>query len=968
MSFLYSLLGLVVLPALTEEAREQIKNAYCELTQKSWETFFLEAFQSAFSEQKPFLQKYSDGTVELSEEELRQVLIQELQIQVDDKSVTELTSSYLLERISIAVFESEILRIGGHALSREDYLSLVSNIVKCAQVKFKQAIIQNEITFRQAIYKQMELNNEYLSEIQGFLKREFEFLFQVDKKLDGIKEETHEIKGSIAGLSKQVETIQNEIFKTGQEFTEEPNNQKEVRDFKLKEMLNESKGRCIANWMAVGVTNEIALSLYEDDAIGFPLPNLESRKISILLGDFGVGKTLTIERLIQGNILSAIQNEKAPIPIYIRAYEIMGNLQNIIMEKSRDLGDVKNIGAIVIIEKIDESGVNEAYEIIKQAREITISWESVSFVIPTRPITNDIFLVEEIIRIRGLTNGQIIELVKKITNQEISQGNIERLPQPIKDAIKRPLFALLWGNYIKSNKGQDPKSIGELLSFLVEQAIHISNRNQEESYQLLELLAVKIINCGGEYIDFREIGTARQIDKLLKSRLIEKWGNNIGFPIPIFTQWFAAYGLARGLENFSTIIDDQNQLEKWRYSLAIFLSSFPFELSFPLFSKIVLQDPGFAAIIIKDSVSSFVINENEVQINIHDCIERVKLTMQVWCEGIGLLSRFIGPINQSGKIEKLCVYIDQKIIKIGWFEDIDSGPDIALTNLSDFQHFVVEKKPHGLNIPVNPSQPCWSWFWCLNYLKSNLKEKMNSKKFILKDGWVFKEKMWRTAKNYLRLGDIYEKPIMISELKKILINRNNPVNANPNSVFSLLLEYIEKLETQNLSEFGPLWPTADIQNLENGYIWSPFTDSQIVNRTQAIFSATLEEYLLMVNSYFNCLKNRMWYILAMPARVNGNIYFVDSNFAKHMPCIEWFFDPLPYGSSTAIEINLGNKERDPKMLGSMYEKFVNMRPQYKSWISYKMHSSVLEVFTGDPLTNLVYDWIESDLKAINWFD
>ena len=70
---------------------------------------------------------------------------------------------------------------------------------------------------------------------------------------------------------------------------------------KLESMGSASRARCISRWRAAGVPRDIALQMSGQIHVGSPSPELlptRGHPISLLTGDFGIGKSLAAEKSI----------------------------------------------------------------------------------------------------------------------------------------------------------------------------------------------------------------------------------------------------------------------------------------------------------------------------------------------------------------------------------------------------------------------------------------------------------------------------------------------------------------------------------------------------------------------------------------------------------------------------------------------------------------------------------------------
>jgi flagellar biosynthesis GTPase FlhF len=162
------------------------------------------------------------------------------------------------------------------------------------------------------------------------------------------------ISGSNFGDNARIEikNIQNIIIKSrDSDYIEEDKNRLEIaRSEKLEEMYRESIAGCKERFLAVIGDKQKAAELANDFSLGLPPANLDLKAygLFILTGDFGVGKTLIVQRIFQNAVKAALGNPNAQIPVYLHTDTWRDKLLRAIIENEADtLGDIKTQGAVI---------------------------------------------------------------------------------------------------------------------------------------------------------------------------------------------------------------------------------------------------------------------------------------------------------------------------------------------------------------------------------------------------------------------------------------------------------------------------------------------------------------------------------------------------------------------------------------------------------------------------------------------
>jgi hypothetical protein len=731
---------------------------------------------------------------------------------------------------------------------------------------------------------------------------------------------------------------------------------------RYKEMLDLSRARCLARWQAAGIPLEMAVSFYNDSSIGIPPSGLIQKPVSILIGSFGSGKSLIAERIYQIEISKAIQDSSYPIPVYIRAQEITDSLEEKVLGLSTGLGNPKHQGALIIIDGADEAGISTAYKLLDMARVISSAWPKTSVLITSRPMA--LFTsVEENFYVQNMSIIEVAAIASKVSGQEVNPNQVQYLPKSISDSITKPLFALIWGNYLRQNVELLPKTIGELISYLVESSVKLSDLEVAKSNELLERLAVFSIDRGGSYIHRGEIGLRENVDQLLASRLVEAKEDFIGFPLPILSQWFAAQSLAKANPEINSIINDPIRLDRWRYPLIILASIYSYDQVTKILAPIVEANPGFASEIVDEAIAGFGQTDESVLPPPRECAEQVRMAVKTWISGMGNLANATAPISEDGRLHTIGVNALDKRLMIAWYRGQKKLGDIVELPAGSFW------ADHGWYIARSGyigNQPGWAWRWSLEEMVRGLDDLIKRRGLVVRGGFIYYEKMWQIALNLMGYGDLHQDPILIADLEERLGQILKRYDDEIHTEWHELADTLKTIKAGNKTQMEFPWPTPDNELPGGGWIWDAYSDQQILNRAIKVYSASIQEYERIVDTFLVKFKPRLITAALLPAKLIGKIHFSESSFGGRTPGMNSYFDPLAEGSISSVQITLGD-DRELINLDNLYEKLRRMRPLAAEWIYASSGMTVLDdIFFTNPVTRIVYDWLEDDLKRIKW--
>lgn len=518
---------------------------------------------------------------------------------------------------------------------------------------------------------------------------------------------------------------------------------------RLEELSRESRAWCIERFRVAILSRDEAVKLADDPSIGAPPPNLRLRagKVILLTGEFGVGKTLIAQRLFQDAIKQACENVNAPVPIYLEAWQWKTErpLKKAVEKAAQGLGDLRTQGAVVIIDELDEAVNSLASQVLSEAYRLAETWENTTVVITSRSI-RCIDNAEEAVPVPLLSEMQAYALIERVSDLQITAMVLAGWSKPVKEAIRYPLFALLLGRYLRQRDTELPRSKGELLSSLIEDALEQVGANRSSAEQLLKRLAKLSVECGSGLVRATDVAPTRaELQPLLDSRLVVERLGGITFPLPILTQWFAAQSLADGTSKVEDFVNVPQQLENWRYSLIIATATFGSELVSKLLTPIAQRYPAFASEIMNEGLVRRGYTQ-EIQLPPPDkCEQQIRMAMQAWARGIGPLAELIAPVRQGGKLLPIRARTDGAWLETAWYvgnkniDVVELPPDWDRPESQEWNNWASGEGSRPGH------QSAWAWRWAIDTLVSSLSRRLEAPTLPVSDGCLTREAAWRTA-------------------------------------------------------------------------------------------------------------------------------------------------------------------------------------------------------------------------------
>jgi hypothetical protein len=752
----------------------------------------------------------------------------------------------------------------------------------------------------------------------------------------------------------------------------------------LEQCARASRARMVNRWRAAGLGKAEALAFADDPSIGQPQDRLlptADEPVRIVVADVGAGKSVFAERAFQASVFDARSQASAPVPVFMHARDTHAGLEAAILLRSEGLGDARLNGAFVVIDGFDEVVRDRSARLIEDARVLAETLPNTRILMTSRPIPS-LFTpdVSEVVWLPPLSDEEARHLVGRVAGYEIRVGATGGWPDSLADAVRRPLFAILLGLNRRRDVGTPPTT-GALLATLVEGALDA--QTQAEATPVLRKLARAVTDSGGP-VEMREVRDLLAGTEAVRSVVVD--GQHVDFGLPILTQWFAGQSLIVGETKLDDIVGNPLRLDRWRYALAISLSTGPRRFVDETMDMLVRHEPGFASELVADSLA----RSNGERGPDSDSLvvgEQLRAALSSWADGIAPLDRLLLPHTDDGSLLPVAVSVQPGWLTTGWYRGSDKVGGVA-------------ELPSDLHVfgPTDPNwqvrrggrwsnEAGWAWRWALETLSADLKPFVKGRALFVDDDALIDEALWVLALELDgRGGTMSYDPVAISKVEEVLsgFDRDVPARLRDRVVRTdHLLDRLRRLREAGNREIRSPWPEPDIDVRGSGasWIWDPFTPEQQRRRVEAVYKAVIDSYPRLVERWFPGLRSRMLTAATLPATFVGRLKpsatqapVGVSMDVDQWPTMVWYLDPLPIGETSTARVTLAaSDELDPRGADEWRDemkarqlRLVELRPTAASWIQTIETHSALDVFQQAPLAGIIYSWLESDLKRIRW--
>lgn len=735
-----------------------------------------------------------------------------------------------------------------------------------------------------------------------------------------------------------------------------------IRNEEMQQLValeRESVARCESRWLVLGVPEDVARNLTNNVALGEPAPGfLRSLEIPFvwLVAEWGAGKSLTAERLFQRQLATFRVSNDVPIPVFLEGLRIGGrNLREEAETQARRIGDFSRRGIFLILDGIDQAGTQNAFDLLNQAFVLSRTWQNSRVIVTSISLATEAYSGTRI-NLPPLGVDESASLVRRISGNELP--SIHWLPHVFHEDITKPLFAVLLALRLRQNQ-QIPASIGELIEGVARRAIQPWAANFANASTALMRLAIRSTDAGGSPIPINEIGLpAQEFAPLLATRLVTTEGNSLGFTVTILAHWFAAEAIGANLVTAQDLLGSELRRERWRYPLSVFVGTRNFNQVSDMLEPIVREYPAFAAVVIKDALHGWHRQPHALVVQAQELANQIKRALLAWSDGIGPLAELVTERNANGDWLKMSAFVSEGRVTILWHDNPNLPAVRGIQGEPDYgSHFGT------ITMDTIGDQPAWVWQQMKGHIASSLGRIIQSRQ--LPNEIFLREAMWHDACRRTVHSPMSDLRVSIEEI----LNARRRLHILDSARENFFQEEIERLRQSGVEYLEAPYPQAD-QRPASGWIFDYFSAQKSLERTRVVYAAAMQAYLELVQTWFPKFAPRLRHFAIMPARMCGILIpEAETDHSGRNP-FSYRFEPLVRGSQNEVSIEIGSQEQAREITALTQERIAQvatLRPECADWLGiFSCGSGLSDVCQDDPCTRIVYNWLESDLREVNW--
>ena len=719
---------------------------------------------------------------------------------------------------------------------------------------------------------------------------------------------------------------------------------------------------------AIGLDDEEA-DMLATRALETPPSIAPSEDLTVVSGAMGVGKTTELERIHRVAIDRRLADPNAPIPVFLQASEVANSsLVAAASVQADDLGDPSRVGVHLIIDGLDEAGVQIA-DLTLRIATLQADWPNSTVIVGTRPQSTPPGL--ETVVVEALTADAAESLMAAI---HPGVASLKWLREELTEVLCRPLFAIRFaldhrqGNLAGISQGQLIGSVGR-------QARNDMGDTTDDAFDLLVRLACSVVDSGGRPVHMRSLeATPVQVVQLMRSRIVQVVDGNASFQLTALTEWFAVDALLRDPYMLTRSVSSASRAHRWRYVFVQALLQGSADEVDTVMSTLLASAPATAAWVHHEAhTPDLEERSTPLAASAQEAGARIRRAARDWLEPWPDL---IERCTDAGEPPTLGIAMGDQHLTTAWLPHSEDTVDRVVALPPDPHQLANTKSPWNWvksGLPSNGED--WPWRRTRHDIQGAIDGYFRSRELLADIELCWPELAWDFAHHMLdRDATVQSEAVQRTDLEAAISNyrpltsATSPFIGRRRGDWSLTdgEAFVADLARLGISEVGPPWPPA---NARGTWPWSRWTTEQLLARLQLATKTALDVYQTIVDRHLPAMAPELHTYQLLPGRIIGLLTPADPDKGyEGAPLYIWRIEPRPTGSPNKALWSVGNtddlhayQEWEPRKA-----QLQTMRGDLAELIPLTTHFGEPQIYSSTPAGSLALKLLVHDLSAFKW--
>ena len=719
---------------------------------------------------------------------------------------------------------------------------------------------------------------------------------------------------------------------------------------------------------AIGLDDEEA-DMLASRALATPPSIATSEALTVISGAMGVGKTTELERIHRVAIDSALENPNAPIPVFLRATEAgTSPLPAAASGQTRGLGDPSRVGVHLIIDGLDEAGVQIA-DLIPRIATLQAEWPNSTVIVGTRPQSPPPGLEPVVVQPLPPEAADCL-----MTTIHPDTPSISWLREELTEVLRRPLFAIRYaldhrqGNLAGISQGRLIGSVGQ-------HALNDMGDTGEGTFDLLVRLACSVVDSGGRPIDVRSLGaTQAQVAQLMRSRIVQAVDGRASFQLAALTEWFAASALLRDPSMLTHSVSSALRAHRWRYVFVQTLLQGSANEVDTVMSVLLAHAPATAAWVHHEVQAPWLEKRSTpLAASVQEAGVRIRRAARAWIEP---WQRLIEWSTDDGEPPTLGIAMGDQRLTTAWLSGSEDTIDRVVSLPPDVHPFANANGPWTLAKSGSPRNgENWPWDWTRNDIQRNVDRYFRDRELLTGIELCWPELAWDYAHHMLDRGATAQSEAVQRADLEAAILKHSPRTRRRSPFMSWRREdwsltegkaFVADLIRLGISEVRSPWPPA---NARGQWTWSSWTTEQLLARLQQVTKTALDVYQAIVDRHIPTMAQELHTYQLLPGRIVGWLTPGDPDKGyEGAPQYRWHIEPRPTGSPNEAQWSICDTDHqlDDDDWEPRRTQLRAMRGDVAARIPLYTHYGEPRIYGTTPAGSLALHLVQRDLSAFKW--